>query len=302
MKKAVVFILVLILMLLPESPTLAAKRDKIDPFITNTNPFDGQRNVLTDNRITLQFSELLLKGNDITRIKIMESGHTSIGYTYTLRDNILVLTMKRMKHGTPYHIIIPSAAVKDLSGNNMKEDFELDFVTESTASANGSETVSQEEVTVTHRMIIDTAMAEEFGADEEAYLIAALKAIGVQTKQISVNKAVEEPVEEGTEEEPEETTDAVEASTGETVEEEEIVISFDVFLVDCGTKKLDVIKVIWSLTGLSLAEAKRLADNSDRSPQLILEGVSDFDARLAGRRLEDAGAVVSISDHEQNAD
>lgn len=300
MKKAVVFILVFVLMLLPGFPALAAKRDKINPFITNTNPFDEQQNVLADNRITLQFNELILKGRDIARIKIMESEHTNIGYTYTLRDNILVLTMKTMKHGTPYRIVIPMAAVKDLSGNNMKEDFDLDFVTESTASANGSETLSQEEITITHRMVIDAAMEGEFGSSEEAYLIAALKAIGVKTRQINVNKAEEESALE-TEEEPEETSEVAEENTaGESVEEEEIVVSFDVYLVSCGDKKFEVIRVIRSVTGLSLAEAKRLVDNSDIIPQLVKEEVTDSEARMVSSMLEEAGAVVSISDHEQD--
>ncbi len=299
MKRIVACIMVLAILLYLGSPVLAAKRDKVNPFITNTDPFDAQRNVLTDNRIILQFNETVLKGRSIAQIKIKESESTMIGYDYILRDNILQLSTKtKLKPGTTYHIFIPAAVVKDTSGNNMKEDFELDFVTESMESANGSEALSQGESKSTHRIDIDAVMEGDLSSDEEDYLIAAFKAIGVQINQINVNKAESSYVEE----KPEETEEVDAESMEEEVEETEVNTIFDVYLVDCGNNKVEVIRVIRSLTGLDLAAAKLLADNSNIKPQLIKEGVSDADARVAGKKLEEAGAVVTIIDHEQNTD
>jgi len=56
-------------------------------------------------------------------------------------------------------------------------------------------------------------------------------------------------------------------------------------------KKVGVIKVIRELTGLGLKEAKDLVEGS---PALVKEGVSKADVETMKKKLEDAGAKVTV--------
>lgn len=66
---------------------------------------------------------------------------------------------------------------------------------------------------------------------------------------------------------------------------------FDVILTAAGDKKVQVIKVVRELTGLSLTEAKALVDGA---PKPVKEKVSKADAEAAKAKLEEAGATVEI--------
>ena len=66
---------------------------------------------------------------------------------------------------------------------------------------------------------------------------------------------------------------------------------FDVVLESFGAQKIPVIKVVRSLTGLGLKEAK---DTVEGAPSKVKEGVSKEDAEKAKEELEGAGATVSI--------
>lgn len=66
---------------------------------------------------------------------------------------------------------------------------------------------------------------------------------------------------------------------------------FDIILSSAGEKKVNVIKVVRSLTGLGLKEAKDLVDGA---PSAIKEGVSKADAEAAKKELEEAGATVEL--------
>ncbi len=76
---------------------------------------------------------------------------------------------------------------------------------------------------------------------------------------------------------------------GETEEEEQT--EFDVVLNDIGDKKIQVIKVVRSVTSLGLKEAKELVDGA---PQSVKEGVSREEADQIKAELEEVGAVVEI--------
>lgn len=78
------------------------------------------------------------------------------------------------------------------------------------------------------------------------------------------------------------------AAAAEEVEEK---TEFDVILNAAGEKKVNVIKVVRSLTGLGLKEAKDLVDGA---PSAIKEGVSKADADAAVKDLEEAGATVEL--------
>lgn len=66
---------------------------------------------------------------------------------------------------------------------------------------------------------------------------------------------------------------------------------FDVMLTSFGDKKLDVVKVVKNLTGLSLMDAKKLVE---AVPGKIKEKVSKEDAQKVKAELEAVGAVVEL--------
>ncbi|MCB9455291.1 MAG: 50S ribosomal protein L7/L12 [Anaerolineaceae bacterium] len=74
-------------------------------------------------------------------------------------------------------------------------------------------------------------------------------------------------------------------------EPEEEQTEFDVILADAGPKKINVIKVVRTLTSLGLKEAKDLVEGA---PQTLLEQVSKDAAADAKAKLEAEGAKVEI--------
>lgn len=66
---------------------------------------------------------------------------------------------------------------------------------------------------------------------------------------------------------------------------------FDVILKSFGENKVGVIKVVRTITGLGLKEAKDLVEGA---PSSIKEAVSKADAADIKKQLEEAGASVDI--------
>ncbi len=66
---------------------------------------------------------------------------------------------------------------------------------------------------------------------------------------------------------------------------------FNVHLVSFGEKKINVIKVVRTITGLGLKEAKDLVDNA---PSNIKEGVAKAEAEEMKQQLEEAGATAEL--------
>lgn len=75
--------------------------------------------------------------------------------------------------------------------------------------------------------------------------------------------------------------------------EEEAVekTEFDVVLEDVGGSKIPVLKVVRGITGLGLKEAKEMVESA---PKAIQEGVNKETAEESKKKLEEAGAKVSI--------
>lgn len=69
-------------------------------------------------------------------------------------------------------------------------------------------------------------------------------------------------------------------------------VAFDVILAAVGDKKIQVIKVVRSITGLGLKEAKDLVEGA---PKPIKEGVSKEEADKIKKEIEEAGGAVTIS-------
>lgn len=78
------------------------------------------------------------------------------------------------------------------------------------------------------------------------------------------------------------------AAPAEAAEEK---TEFDVILANPGGSKINVIKVVRSITGLGLKEAKALVDGA---PSPLKEGVSKEEAEKIKAELEEAGATVEI--------
>ncbi len=74
-------------------------------------------------------------------------------------------------------------------------------------------------------------------------------------------------------------------------EPEEEQTEFNVILADAGPKKINVIKVVRTLTNLGLKEAKDLVEGA---PQTVLEAVSKEAAADAKAKLEAEGAKVEV--------
>lgn len=82
------------------------------------------------------------------------------------------------------------------------------------------------------------------------------------------------------------------APAGAAAAEVEEKSDFDLILEEVpADKKIAVLKIVRSLTGLGLKEAKDLVEST---PKSVKEGVSKDDAEAAKKQLEEAGAKVTI--------
>lgn len=79
------------------------------------------------------------------------------------------------------------------------------------------------------------------------------------------------------------------AATAEPVEEQ---TAFDVILEDVpADKKIAILKVVRTITGLGLKEAKDLVEST---PKPVKEGAAKEEAADIKKQLEEAGAKVSV--------
>lgn len=82
---------------------------------------------------------------------------------------------------------------------------------------------------------------------------------------------------------------AAQGGAGQSAEEEKT--EFDVVLVETGANKMNVIKIIREVAGLGLKEAK---DASETANFALKSGISKADADDIKKKLEEAGAKVSV--------
>jgi large subunit ribosomal protein L7/L12 len=78
------------------------------------------------------------------------------------------------------------------------------------------------------------------------------------------------------------------AAAAEAVEEQ---TEFTVELTEIGAKKINVIKAVREVTSLGLADAKNLVESA---PKAIKEDVSKEEAEEIKKKLEEAGAKVTL--------
>jgi large subunit ribosomal protein L7/L12 len=130
----------------------------------------------------------------------------------------------------------------------------------------------------------DTATIE-LSAEEKA-VITALEKLNV----ISLNNVVKYMEEVyGISAAPVAMAGGAAAGGGAAAEEEKS--SFNVELTEAGAQKIAVIKVVREVTGLPLGDAKALVDSA---PKVVKEGVAKADAEAMKKKLEEAGAKVTL--------
>ena len=81
------------------------------------------------------------------------------------------------------------------------------------------------------------------------------------------------------------------AGGGDAAPAAEAKTEFNVMLSSVGEKKINVIKVVRSVTGLGLKEAKELVDGA---PSKIKEATPKAEAEEIKKQLEEAGATVTL--------
>ena len=75
------------------------------------------------------------------------------------------------------------------------------------------------------------------------------------------------------------------------VEAVEVQTEFTVELTEIGAKKINVIKAVREVTSLGLADAKNLVE---AAPKAVKEGVTKEEAEDIKKKLEEAGAKVTL--------
>ena len=78
---------------------------------------------------------------------------------------------------------------------------------------------------------------------------------------------------------------------GAAAEKAEEKTTFDVLLKNAGDKKIQVIKVVRTATGLGLKEAKDLVEGA---PKVVKEALPKADAEALKKKLEEQGATVEL--------
>ena len=78
---------------------------------------------------------------------------------------------------------------------------------------------------------------------------------------------------------------------GAATEAAEEKSTYDIELTETGGQKIAVIKAVREVTGLGLSEAKQKVD---AAPQVIKQGVAKAEAEEAKKKLEAAGAKVTL--------
>lgn len=88
---------------------------------------------------------------------------------------------------------------------------------------------------------------------------------------------------------PQASTPVVNAEIIKPVEEK---TSYDIVLTEVPTdKKIAILKVVRTITGLGLKESKEIVDNI---PKLVKEGVTKDESEVLKKELETAGAKIAI--------
>ncbi|MEW6183577.1 MAG: Ig-like domain-containing protein [Bacillota bacterium] len=109
-------------------------RVTVPPYVYGAEPVNGAVYVPVDQNVYVTFSEEVEPGTDYAGIALKTNG-TVVTTTYSLNSPLLTINpVENLDYSTTYAVYIPAGAVKDLSGNNLTNDYVLTFATESLLS------------------------------------------------------------------------------------------------------------------------------------------------------------------------
>ena len=179
MKKIVSILCAVLILSCIVSPAYAAKKDTKAPTITKTNPEEKGTSVMVEASIVIRFNESIKKGKAIDEITLQGLMMKNSEYTYELKDNLLIITpVEDLKYNKEYTLTIPAAAVKDSSGNSLKKDYTLSFITEE----NPTKAVETVTTATKYKVEIEADLNGEFTPAMQQYLVSYLKQFGINAK------------------------------------------------------------------------------------------------------------------------
>lgn len=181
MKRIITFIcLLLILLSITTAASAASKKDTKAPVITKTNPVDYDTNVMVDGSILIRFSEGIQKSTNIAKISLKESDLKKVTFTYEINDKFIVIKPKtNLKYDTIYTVSIPSAAVKDSSGNKLTKAYVFSFITEQ----DPAKAVTGDEAEDYNYIVeLEVHMDDELTETKTEYYTQLLKYLGIDAE------------------------------------------------------------------------------------------------------------------------
>lgn len=111
-------------------------KDKTVPTILNSNPKNNDVLSPGNNNIKITFSEKINKGSTFSKIILKNSSSKAVPFTCSLKGNTLNIVPKAKLEINKYILEIPEKAVKDQSGNYLKNKYVLAFTIKSNQADN----------------------------------------------------------------------------------------------------------------------------------------------------------------------
>jgi ribosomal protein L7/L12 len=264
------------------STAFAAKKDTVAPSVTNSYPKNDETDIMIESTVLIRFDEKIQKGKTIAKISFVDAASKSVAFTYEIKDSRLMIIPKdKLIYNTEYKIILPAGAIKDGAGTPLAAAYELCFLTEESSAvesiqednsnnAADNEDNLQDTGTINLKLDIDAfIMDNDFDSYDKYMLRDALYGLGIVVRNITSEKI----------------------SQSSQIEYE----NYNLILEDAGTAKVQVTKALRELFALSLSDARDIAD---RAPCILAEGLPLDMAQEYKKRLEEAGASVTIMGNE----
>ena len=105
--------------------------DKVPPKVSKTTPLNNSIKVSLTSPITIKFSENIVAGINYSKIYVKDITTNKFTYiTKTISGNTLIIKQANSRtRDNTYEVYVPSSAVKDKAGNNLKSVFMFKFRT-----------------------------------------------------------------------------------------------------------------------------------------------------------------------------
>ncbi len=179
MKKVIAFFCIVLVLMSMTSTAFAAKKDTKAPTVTKTSPVDKTGGIMRETSLVVRFSEAVTKGKAIKKLALTDANGSAVKYAYEIKDNLLTITPKAdLNYSMAYTLTVPAAAVKDSAGNDLKEEYTLNFITEADPSKDNPEA----DTSYKYNMEIEANLQGQLTEGMQLYLIQYLKLFGIDAK------------------------------------------------------------------------------------------------------------------------